>query len=216
MVNETTIAELMKAQNQLNSLFDTVHGSFWYQQNYPFADYVWVECGELANHHGKVFHYKKVKEDRDQVIVELLDLLHFGLSISIIKQDKPGLIAATCNRGAESADPEEFFFYVRLVAKHAITAKGFDWYYFAKSCAAYGVSMNEIFRAYWLKYTLNEFRIDNGLLEGDYTKMWHGEEDNVYLTRFAEEAPHDAPAEVLVKYIRGRLQETYETVTSGK
>jgi hypothetical protein len=43
------------------------------------------------------------------------------------------------------------------------------------------MDLDELFRQYVGKNTLNFFRQDHGYKEGSYIKMWHGEEDNEVL-----------------------------------
>ena len=43
------------------------------------------------------------------------------------------------------------------------------------------MDLNELFRQYVGKNTLNFFRQDHGYKEGSYIKIWHGEEDNEVL-----------------------------------
>ena len=43
------------------------------------------------------------------------------------------------------------------------------------------MDLDELFRQYVGKNTLNFFRQDHGYKEGSYIKIWHGEEDNEVL-----------------------------------
>ena len=49
-----------------------------------------------------------------------------------------------------------------------------------------GNTINDFFKQYKLKYTLNIFRQDHGYKEGTYQKIWDGEEDNVRAKELAE------------------------------
>lgn len=182
-----TFEKLLEAQDFLNAQYDCPE---WRTKGHPFADYIWIETGELLNHDGSIFHYRKQACDTEQVKLELVDILHFGLSVLLVRSTT-AQTAANMVVGAEksSGDTHENAVakYARDLAK-AATKGSFDVFWFTKLCAACGFSFSDIAQAYFLKYTLNRFRIEHGQTRGEYTKVWaDGREDNEHLMELAAE-----------------------------
>lgn len=208
---KSVVEGLYEAQDFLNSKFDAEYGSNWKSGAHPWLDYIWIECGELAGHYGRIFHYKKTPEDREQVIIELVDILHFGISQLLQSGVSADLVVSQINAAGRSEYHNDFFSYVRGVAKRALKEGVFDVYWFTRACLAYGLSFEELASKYFSKYALNKFRIDNGLLDGSYRKLWNGVEDNVYLERISSEvAPMGSAA--YVDFIYQELESTYASL----
>ena len=183
------IESLMAAQDFLNAKYDCPE---WRTKNHPWLDYVWVEAGELMEHEGSVFHYKKLAPNWPQVKLELVDILHFGLSHMIQTGMNPEtaahILTSTSDAGATNTIPH----YCRQVASTALKG-GFDLYMYGRLVNACGFTLQEIFDHYMNKYTLNRFRIEQGQVTGGYRKIWaDGREDNEHLVELAPTAKdHD-------------------------
>lgn len=54
------------------------------------------------------------------------------------------------------------------------------------SLQLFGMTPDQIFTTYVNKLTLNKFRNLHGYADGTYTKVWSGQEDNVYLAQIAQ------------------------------
>jgi len=50
-----------------------------------------------------------------------------------------------------------------------------------------GLNLDTLYRLYVGKNILNQFRQDHGYKEGNYIKIWNGDEDNVVMKRIWEE-----------------------------
>lgn len=193
-----TIQQLLEAQDFLNSQYDCPE---WKVKGHPFCDYIWIETGELLGHDGSIFHYRKQVCDTEQVKLELVDILHFGLSVLLMQNAAPEAVANMVI-GAEKYSGEAggnlVAKYARDLAKAATKGK-FDVFWYVKLCTACGFSFSEIAEAYFLKYTLNRFRIDHGQTRGEYKKIWaDSREDNEHLMELAAEfAPADGLYEAL-------------------
>jgi len=215
MRTEDIVRKLLDAQDFLNAKFDKKHGPDWRQGDYPYADYVWVECGELLNHHGGIFHYKSIVEDQAQVTIELLDILHFGLSVLLQKDNMTAEQIAFRIDNAENSHPagNDINHYIRAVAKAALKSVEFDVHWFTLACNAYNLSFRDIARLYFAKYALCRLRIDNGIIEGNYQKIWNGQEDNVYLEMVLEDIDEDEiPAEQVEDEVYSRLKACYDAL----
>lgn len=190
------VEKLMAAQDWLNCQYSSPD---WKMKNHPFLDYVWIEVGELAEHEGQVFHYKKKAPDWEQVKLELVDILHFGLSHLIQTGKNPESIAHVFISATEGYKTDKpVIAYCREVANSAINGS-FDVYMFTRLVYQCGFTLQDIFDHYLNKYTLNRFRIDNGQVRGEYKKIWSdGREDNEHLVELAADAiNHDHLYELL-------------------
>ena len=70
----------------------------------------------------------------------------------------------------------------------------------------YNFGFDDVYKLYVSKNILNIFRQDNGYAEGNYVKIWDGEEDNVYIAKLIEEGVLD-PDEIYK-----RLDAKYKTI----
>lgn len=62
-----------------------------------------------------------------------------------------------------------------------------------------GLDLESLYKLYVGKNILNQFRQDNGYKEGNYIKVWAGEEDNVIMKRILEENSYIKPDELYKK-----------------
>jgi hypothetical protein len=69
------------------------------------------------------------------------------------------------------------------------------------------MDLDELFRQYVGKNTLNFFRQDHGYKEGSYIKIWHGEEDNEVLANLVNTL--DATASDFQQQLYAALEEKY-------
>jgi hypothetical protein len=69
------------------------------------------------------------------------------------------------------------------------------------------MDLDELFRQYVGKNTLNFFRQDHGYKEGSYIKEWHGEEDNEVLAQLVNTL--DAGADNFQTLLYKALEEKY-------
>ena len=94
---EQQIIAMLELQDGMNT---KVHPD-WRNQGYAWHRAIWVECAELMEHHGWKW-WKKQSPDRDQVILELVDIWHFGLSILLLEGRPRTEIAATVAAAART------------------------------------------------------------------------------------------------------------------
>ena len=69
------------------------------------------------------------------------------------------------------------------------------------------MDLDELFRQYVGKNTLNFFRQDHGYKDGSYIKIWNGEEDNEVLANLVKNL--DAGAEDFQQQLYAALEEKY-------
>lgn len=173
----------------------------WYEQGWRYYRAVWTEAAEAVQHikswlWWKEGEYAKPPSDKDarQVKMELIDILHFGLSMQVIQMIERNKEKGERDRGQIAGDYAEY--YVRCfdsessgenfekvcsqleeLVGYICRDKVFPTRFFAGACAAAGMSLDEVFSLYFAKTALNRFRWNHGynLPDGDpmkYIKMW--------------------------------------------
>ena len=172
----TQLEVMLNLQNAMNS---KVNAS-WQEQGFQWYRAIWVECAEMLDHFGWKW-WKHQDCDLDQVKLELVDIFHFGLSLQLskaspelIKEEQFNSVAANIlekmleDVAGESSFPEA----LEMLAGTALTEKAFDIAAFQACLKAINFSLDELYRMYIGKNTLNFFRQDHGYKDGTYKKTW--------------------------------------------
>ncbi|MEJ6476834.1 dUTP diphosphatase [Pseudoalteromonas piscicida] len=175
--NITKLVVMLEMQHAMNT---KVHQQ-WFEQGFEWYRAIWVECAEMLDHYGWKW-WKKQTPDTEQVILELVDIFHFGLSLRIDGETPFEQLAAQLEQElAEPTTAEGFKETLELLASAAVTKKAFDAHAFAGCMQQIGMSIDDLYRGYVGKNTLNFFRQDHGYKDGSYIKVWNGQEDNEHL-----------------------------------
>ncbi|XQW84607.1 dUTP diphosphatase [Thalassotalea piscium] len=171
------IKQMLSLQDAMNSrVSDT-----WRDNNYEWYRAIWVECAEMLDHHGWKW-WKHQEIDVPQVQLELVDIFHFGLSLRLMTGASVDEISSTLVQELTHKSKEsDFKLALEMLASAAVTNKTFDAAAFADCMRLINMDLDELFRQYVGKNTLNFFRQDHGYKEGTYIKIWHGKEDNEVL-----------------------------------
>lgn len=181
---------MLQMQDEMNS---RVHPS-WRDQNYEWYRAVWVECAELMDHYGWKW-WKKQSPDREQVVLELIDIWHFGLS-SLLQAESSTIKIADHLEGAMSATEtnHDFLSEVEAFAQQTLSSRQFDPVLFSRLLCHMDISLDHLYRAYVGKNVLNFFRQDRGYKEGSYKKYWQdGREDNLHLVEILDSLDSESP-----------------------
>jgi len=171
------IEQMLSMQDAMNSRVS----SSWRENNYEWYRAIWVECAEMLDHHGWKW-WKHQEIDVPQVQLELVDIFHFGLSLRLMTganvTDITNELSLQLKQGSQESD---FKIALEQLASSAVTDKTFNASAFTDCMRLINMDLNELFRQYVGKNTLNFFRQDHGYKEGSYIKIWHGKEDNEVL-----------------------------------
>jgi dimeric dUTPase (all-alpha-NTP-PPase superfamily) len=186
-------------QQQLLAMLDLQDGmntkvnADWINQNYEWYRAIWIECAELLDHYGWKW-WKKQSPDREQVVLELVDIWHFGLSILLLTGQDRETIAAYAQGQLKISNTGESDFRADLESFALITlqTKGFDVAGFGVLMAGIGLSFDELYTRYVGKNVLNFFRQDYGYQQGTYHKQWGGKEDNEHLVEVIDSLDHSS------------------------
>ena len=176
---QNQIKQMLTMQNAMNSRVSET----WRDNGYEWYRAIWVECAEMLDHHGWKW-WKHQEIDIAQVQLELVDIFHFGLSLRLMTGATVESITDTLAiELTQSSDEKDFKIALENLASAAVTDKSFDALALADCMRLMNMDLDELFRQYVGKNTLNFFRQDHGYKEGTYIKIWNGEEDNEVLAK---------------------------------
>jgi dimeric dUTPase (all-alpha-NTP-PPase superfamily) len=187
MTNDAIQARQIETMLALQDSMNTKVNANWQQQRYEWYRAIWVECAELMEHYGWKW-WKKQTPDTDQVVLELIDIWHFGLSIllqsgrersAIVEQVQQQLVIG-------NAQPD-FRLDLEAFASATLADRQFHIDLFGRLMAGVNMSFDQLYRSYVGKNVLNFFRQDHGYKDGSYRKHWHdGREDNEHLVEVVQ------------------------------
>jgi len=185
----TALSIAQKQINQMLTMQDAMNSRVsetWRINGYEWYRAIWVECAEMLDHHGWKW-WKHQEIDIPQVQLELVDIFHFGLSLRLMAGDSVEKISSTLAKELHQGTGEnDFKIALENLASAAVSDKSFDAKALADCMSLMNMDLDELFRQYVGKNTLNFFRQDHGYKEGSYIKIWHGEEDNEVLANLVK------------------------------
>lgn len=177
-------------QEEMNSLVNPN----WKKADYPFFRAAWMEMAEaLATTDWK--WWKKQSPDKYQLKLEMVDILHFMLSDSILQGLQSNRIYDIWKKSKSRFqqrwvnDVNEIFHHGEMFIR-AATDRQLYWGHFFDTMLAMDIDFDEIVDMYISKNTLNVFRQKHGYKDGTYIKEWFGEEDNKTLERIVTQNPN--------------------------
>ncbi len=165
----------------------------WRERNHEWYRAIWIEAAELMDHFGWKW-WKKQSPDRDQVVLELVDIWHFGLSDLLMSGRSVDECAQSVIDALDlSARETDFLNDVETFACITLSTKSFDIKGFALMMLGIELSFEELYRRYVGKNVLNFFRQDHGYKDGSYKKVWQGREDNEHLVELVDSLDANQP-----------------------
>jgi len=131
--------------------------------------------------------------DYQNILIELVDMWHFGLSLAVLEANFDVTFAEEDNIATLSAEnlvteDELKIYYLERIAAVALTGGSALSILgaIAKAMNVFGMTREVLIKIYLGKATLNKFRQNNGYKSGTYIKMWNGQEDNVIMMKLIE------------------------------
>ncbi|ATC96256.1 dUTP diphosphatase [Pseudoalteromonas tunicata] len=187
--NIAKLATMLEMQNAMNQ---KIHPQ-WFEQGFEWYRAIWVECAEMLDHYGWKW-WKKQTPDTDQVILELVDIFHFGIAMRIDGKTSYQQLAEQLFTELNNVKTAgDFKQTLELLAGTAVVEKRFDAAAFAGCMQQIDMSLDDLYRGYVGKNTLNFFRQDHGYKEGTYIKVWNGKEDNEHLVEVVKSLDTEHP-----------------------
>jgi len=189
-LTEAQAATMLNLQDRLNSIINP----HWIDAGSRFLRAAFVESAEALEHHGWKW-WKKQTIDLPQVQMELIDILHFYLSHTLVSTGGSAadaallLVGDLASPGAIALDGRTYRLdeldvpqLLELIGGLAVCGRA-SYKTLEYTMARCELSWNDAYTQYVSKNVLNIFRQENGYKAGTYVKIWHGEEDNVVLAR---------------------------------
>lgn len=175
----------LELQDTLNKKIDP----YWATRGREWGLAITVEAVEAIDHHGWKW-WKKQEPNMPQLQIELIDIWHFILSAYLeggVAYSEAATVLANSSIGSRSQSS-----LLDTLKTLAATANSgyINIHAFWNALDKAGIDFEKLNKMYLSKNVLNIFRQDNGYKEGTYVKMWHGEEDNVFLERLLDETPN--------------------------
>ena len=206
------LANMLEMQDAMN----TKVNKDWRNQQYPWYRAIWVESAELMDHYGWKW-WKKQAIDHPQVILELVDIWHFGLSDLLqTETNHPALVerlTQQLNSQEIHSDVMPFREELERFVEVVITTQSFELKAFKSLLTAADLSFDALYLQYVGKNVLNFFRQDHGYQDGTYKKVWQGREDNEHLVEALGEC--DINSDAFQADLYGALSKRYESTATA-
>lgn len=188
MIEKTTA--MLSMQDDMNRLVDMD----WLLREREWYRAIWIECAELADHYGGWKWWKHTEPDYAQVMLEIVDIWHFGLSLLIDDSRDYRRIATDIVLEWESSpSPLPFLEEVEQLATIALEDRRFSVGSVRNLLKGIGHNFDQLYCSYIGKNVLNVFRQDHGYRSGEYVKNWAGREDNEVLSELISKLDSDSP-----------------------
>ncbi len=182
------IINMLELQDSMNSKVNQdwrSAGNEWYRA-------IWMEASEMLEHYGWKW-WKKQEPEIMQVKLEVVDIVHFALSIRLQQNQSLNDTAELIARDFENLmQAEDIRKSIECLALLTLTDQGAHFTFIAGIMKYLDMSFDELYEIYVGKNVLNMFRQDNGYKEGSYNKIWKGREDNEYLADIMKQLNADS------------------------
>ena len=175
------IITMLELQDGMNSKVN----ADWRKAGFEWYRAIWMESAEMLEHYGWKW-WKKQEADVMQVKLEIVDIVHFGLSIRLVdgfEQDK-SLADVAEGIVSEFEHPQatdDIRTSIEWLARETLQDQGAHFALMAGIMGHLAMPFDELYEIYVGKNILNLFRQDNGYQDGTYQKNWGGREDNEHL-----------------------------------
>lgn len=200
----------------LQDSFNKVINDKWVRANYAWYRAAWIEAGELVDHM-KYKWWKNIDQeiDRDQCLLELVDIFHFIISDVIVRRPEGGasFIAGSYNKVKTHVvkQKEDVILqvedFVEITLANSRNGIGIPVDRFFSIVISLGFNFDDLYQGYIRKNVLNHFRQDFGYKTGEYVKEWFKQEDNIWLIKFVNELGDDLTFDTLYDKMRAKYQE---------
>jgi dimeric dUTPase (all-alpha-NTP-PPase superfamily) len=174
---------MLELQDAMNSKVN----ADWRNAGYEWYRAIWMESSEMLEHFGWKW-WKKQDADVMQVKLEIVDIVHFALSIRLIQGRALYDIAEDIASEFENPHAtDDIKTSIELLARETLKDQGAHFSIIAGIMRHLGMPFNELHEIYVGKNVLNMFRQENGYKEGRYIKIWNGREDNEHLAEILDQ-----------------------------
>ncbi len=168
---------MLKLQTEMNGW---VHPD-WNTQGFEWYRAIWIEASEMLEHYGWKW-WKHQQPDMAQVKLEVIDIVHFSLSLELEKGLPLDTLADAISQGfSKPKSAADIKASIELLALETLKDHTAHFDIIAGLMQQLEMGFDELFEKYVGKNVLNVFRQDHGYKSGEYRKLWNGREDNEHL-----------------------------------
>ena len=176
------ITHMLEMQDAMNSKVN----QDWRNAGFEWYRAIWMEASEMLEHYGWKW-WKKQDPDVMQVKLEVVDIVHFALSIRLVEGASVEEIAEGVAKDFDNpVSTDDIHTTIELLAKETLVDQSAHFSIIAGVMKFMSMSFDELYEIYTGKNVLNMFRQDNGYKDGTYQKIWAGREDNEHLADILE------------------------------
>lgn len=166
------VEKLLAMQDQLNSY---IHPE-WKKQNFDWHFAIIDECREIKEHLGwkwwkDNYQCGLTEQNRKQVQLEVIDILHFVLSIAGKGGIDPIVVTNWINN-SNNWYSNGWNEDINWMMQNAITESPDIFEAWHLLAVASGLTTEQVIETYTQKFVLNKFRQDHGYKDGSYVKEW--------------------------------------------
>lgn len=174
-IDNTTLKEMLIAQEGLNSKYtadwrnDVKHEEIFTAIFTEVAEFL-----ESSPQEWKWWKRAYLENDVQNQYIEIVDVIHFGLSYMLYNKDKTDIIRE--NNFTQLAKCNLFYVLEEFRVENSLE----NFYNLIHNMVEYaGLKNDELIRIYFEKLAINHKRVDGGYAEGTYQKIdADGNEDN--------------------------------------
>ena len=197
--DEKTFEEIVQLQDSFNA---RVIGQDWKEKDNNWKMAIILENAELLDSFDWKW-WKHTPIDWQNIEIEMVDLFHFLIALGLKESNTKafnGFFIANELRFKEQETYNDETMQEVVIGKmlndfnsaiiNGLTLNAVS--IFIEMWFTLGNNSDDLFRKYKMKYTLNQFRQDNGYKDGSYIKIWEeGKEDNVFAQELQKDIPND-------------------------
>ena len=166
---------------ELQDAMNTKVNPDWRNAGFEWYRAIWMEAAEMLEHYGWKW-WKKQAPDAMQVKLEVVDIVHFMLSIRLMQRGTMADLAAAITTDFDNPmQAEDIKKTIECLALLTLSDQGAHFSFIAGIMKYMDMPFDELYEIYVGKNVLNIFRQDNGYKDGSYEKTWGGREDNEHL-----------------------------------
>jgi dimeric dUTPase (all-alpha-NTP-PPase superfamily) len=180
---------MLQLQSEMNSW---VHED-WKSQNFEWYRAIWIEAGEALEHYGWKW-WKHQQPDLSQFKLEIVDIVHFMLSIELQSgQELPAIADRIALELGQPRIVEDIRNGIELLAMETLQDKCSHFDIMSGLMNRLDMDFDDLYKRYVGKNVLNIFRQNHGYKEGKYIKEWNGQEDNEFLEEVLARLDDNSP-----------------------
>jgi dimeric dUTPase (all-alpha-NTP-PPase superfamily) len=162
----------------------------WVKAGYRWERAAMLEAAELFDHIGWKW-WKKQEIDREQCLLELVDIFHFAISLDIIEGAADAVAYSNMYTHANKKtkrdqDKEYIFERVTKFIEICSTYGDIDTAVFFQMVVALDFTLEDIVKWYIGKNVLNQFRQAHGYKQGTYVKNWATADEKAQGTEYED------------------------------